>query len=338
MTRNNKLLIPFFLLVILGSVIVFLLSLELAQRLHYDNPLHYFIQHMIMVAVGIGVLFSMSKLENPKWFDWIGAVMLVTSLLMFALMLLGPESFSPFVNGRSIALKIGKVSIDPMLLFIIGALWLIDFVDRYYTRYLKNILWGIGFVWALILLLTTMLDMPMMILFSLTLLGIILYKVGYSKVFFFFLGAFMVTIIMFMIISPHRIQRIQHWFKVLTGESFYAPLSSLELTRSKLHEGVFAFVYTQWDAVVLSLLVGGFVWLIVLLWKYNSLFTKSISILLIVDVVFHLVNFIGFSPIKPPVLFVVEYGYTVTLISFVMFGMVLMRENYNNVYKIKKGK
>ena len=63
MNTNIKILIPFFLLVGLGSYIVFLLPPELAKALHYENLQHFFVQHLITIGFGTGMLMVMKRLD-----------------------------------------------------------------------------------------------------------------------------------------------------------------------------------------------------------------------------------------------------------------------------------
>lgn len=44
-------------------------------------------------------------------------------------MLFVPSSLTPYINGKKIFLIVGSISINPMLFFTIGSLWLISCID-----------------------------------------------------------------------------------------------------------------------------------------------------------------------------------------------------------------
>lgn len=320
MGKIPMILTPFFLLVVLGSTIVFLFFPELAEALHYENPQHFFVQHLLAVCLGAGLLFVLHKIKESKWFDIIGATALGVSLFMLTVLLLFPE-FS--VNGS--VLHIGYFAAKPTLLFMVGVLWLVDYMYRYGVGKHRWLLLSFTVVVSLFWVFILAIDESTAMLLGLVILGILFYLHRSFKIFYLMLVSFIGIVIILLLTSPHRISRIQSWIEVITGERDYVPSSGLDYTISKLHDGL--FIYNEWSAGVFTLVAGLFTWLMLALWKSNNIFAKSIAILFGVDIILHFIVFMNWSPIKPPSLFIVEYGMSITFVSFLMMGMVLMRLN-----------
>ena len=320
MKKFINILIPFFLLVGVGSVIIFLYFPELAEALHYDNAQHFFLWHLIVVGLGIGLLFLLYGLKEVKWFNIIGAVVLGISLLLLAVLLFFPE-----LRANASMLKVGYFSVNPMLLFIVGVLWYIDYLYNYEVGRYRWLLWSFVPVIALFWFYAITLYALTAILLGLSVLAVLFFVHKYYKAFFVLLAAFAGFLIFLAFKYPHRITRIQSWIEVLTEERVYVTPSGLDYTVSKLHDGL--FIFNEWGAVAFTVVVSLFTWLIIALWKSKDIFTKSIAVLFGFDMLFHLIVFMNWSPIKPPTLFIVEQGASVTLVSFLMMGMVMIRLN-----------
>ena len=318
MNANIKILIPFFLLVVLGGYIVFLLSPELAKASHYENLHHFFVQHLIAIGFGTGMLMVMKRLDIA-WFDRLGALVLIIAIILFAFMM-----FSPEVRASRVVLRIGTFSMQPTLYFAVGVIWLIDFSGRVDSGSMKWMVRFIGLLTIATWILMLFVDPAMMILLGMVLLGMIVYMNGFSKTFFQFLGGILGIFSVLILNSPYRIERLKNWWEMIVGEKSYAVPSGIDLLVSKMHEGI--FTYNEWGGIVLLVTTGLFVWLITILWRYESLFAKGIVMVLGVDILFQVINFFGLSLLKPPVLFIVEYGTSITLVSFLIILMVMIRQ------------
>jgi len=314
--KYNNIYTPFFLLVVLESYIIYLLSPELAEKLNYDNSIHFLIQHLVMIGLGMGMLFVMSRLDSV-WFDRIGAGVLIVSIVAFSWMLFYPA----FYEGR-VFLKIGSLSMQPTLYFALGVVWLFDYSARVQSRWMKWILWLVTLgVW----LLMVKVDPAMILLIGLSVLCIMEYRYGISKIFFLFLGGLMGVFGLVILNAPHRMQRIQSWWDMLLeGRSFAHP-TGVDLHMGKMHEGL--FIYNAWGSIALVFVTIFFAWLTTNLWRIENFFAKGVAIVLVVDIFFHIINFFSLTFVKPRVLFIVEYGASITLISFLMMGMVMLGSN-----------
>jgi len=270
------------------------------------------------IGVGVAVLYGMHKLEGD-WFDRIGLGIFLVSLITFTLML-----FSPSIIESRVYLKVVSFSVRPSLYFVIGIVWLMDYSIRTNERYMKVLL-VLGWVLALIVwLFMVKVDPPVMVLVGFTVLGMLAYHYGSVKVFFVFMGGMIGTFGLVLFYAPHRIRRIQSWWElIISGESFAMP-TGLDLIVSKMHEGI--FVYNDWGGIALMIVSALFVWLIIVLWRVESFFAKGISMVFLVDILFHIINFFRLTPLKPPALFIIEYGLSITLVTFLMMGMVWLSD------------
>lgn len=217
---------------------------------------------------------------------------------------------------------------QPAIYFALGVVWIFDYSVREQRKLMQWILWFVALVmlgtWLVLL---AKMDTVMMLLVGFSVLGMLLLRYGISKIFFTIVGI-MLGIYGFLLLgSPHRISRIQSWWEVLiSGESLPHP-TGMNLLIDRMHEGL--FIYNEWGGIVLAMVTLLFVLLVINIWKVESLFAKGVAIVLGLSIFFHIINYFGLIPIKPPVLFIVEYGKSITFVSFLMLGMVLMSVKSN---------
>lgn len=309
--------IPFALLIMISVILVAVLSRPLEEALVYPT-LHFLFSHLTHLLIGVIILFTMRKLES-MWFDRIGAAVLVLSTAAFLLML-----FVPSIGDSRVFLKIGSFAMQPSIYFALGVVWLSDYRTRAQSRSMKWILCLVAVVVFSVWLVMARVDLPMMILIGLGVMGMMGYWYGFSKISFLFLGG-LISIWGFLILnSPHRLQRLQNWLEMLINGKPFTRSSGVDLLISKMHEGLFA--YNEWGGILFVVVALLFIWLILNIWRVDSLFAKGIAIMLAVDILLYVVNFLGLTPVKPPVLFIVEYGKSITFESFLMIGMVSLSQ------------
>ena len=322
MHRYINILIPFSLLVSVGSIIIFLFFPELAVALKYENIQHFFIQHLLVVGVGVVVLFVLYGLKGLKWFDIIGATILIISLFLLTVRL-----FVPGFGGHGSILNIGYFTIDSLPFFIVGVLWLVNFMHSSDLGRYRWSMRGFSVVVFLFWVLTIALYAPTAMLLGLVVLSILFYVYRSNKVSYLMLVGFVVIVTLFLLKSPYRLARMKSWIDALTSRRESVTLEGLDYTVSKLHDGL--FIFNEWGNGVFVLVTALFTWFIMALWQSNDMFAKSVSILFGLDIFFHFIVFMNWSRIKPPSLFIVEQGTSITIASFLMMGMVLMRVDKN---------
>lgn len=296
--------IPFYLLIAIGSVIVLELSPVLAKAFGYPSY-HFVFNHLIYIGIGMVLLYVLKRLGDV-WFDRIGAAILIVSIVSYMLVVLVVGSKTSYE-----VLHITGFTIRYTILFIVGVIWLMDFISRQdgakYHWPLSAAALSIFVFWILLFEMST----PLMILLGVTVIMTIWYKAGFSKLFFYALGGMTGALTILLMYFPHLIKQI-------------VPPTELNLLGDRMHEGL--FLYNDWSTVALVVISILFLWLVYALWQYQILFAKSVAILLGLDMLMHWLVFANLSPMIPPSLFIVEYGKSITLISFVMIGMVSMRK------------
>jgi len=314
-TKINIIWLPFLLLLLVGGFIVFKTSTPLEAILVYGK-FYFLSRYLIYTAIGVAILLVMSKLD-VIWFDRIGAGVLALSIMAVILMW-----FVPWTNENRVFFKIGGFSIRPSLYFTLGAIWLFDYSAREQNKMVKWMLWSIITITLCVWLLMVKFDFSIVILIALSVIGMIMYMYGFSRIFFLFFSGITTALALVALGSPHRMNRIQSWWEMLINAEPLTHPTGIDLMIDRMHEGLFA--YNEWGGMALVVVTLLFVWLIVNIWKIESLFAKGVAMVLTVDILFHIINFFGLSLFKPPVLFMVEYGESITFVSFLMMGMVVM--------------
>ena len=312
----NTIWIPFVLLIIVGIVLVAVLAHPLEVAFGYPN-LHYVFNHLVNIGIGVAILFVMSKLDTV-WFDRIGAGVLVLTIIAAVSTLFYPE----FHQGR-VFVKIGNFSMQTAIYFTLGVVWIFDYSMRVQTKSMQWIVWFVSLViLGIWLILLVKMDMVMMLLIGLSVLGMLCLRYGMSKIFFIVMGSILGLYGFLLLGAPHRISRIQSWWEMLISGESLVPPTGMNLLIDRMHEGL--FIYNEWGGMVLMLVTLLFTWLIINIWKVEGMFAKGVAIVLGLSIFFHIINFFGLSPMKPPALFIVGSGKSSIFVSFLMIAMVLM--------------
>lgn len=324
----NTIWTPFVLLIIVGIVLVAVLAHPLEVAFGYPN-LHYVFNHLVNIGIGVAILFMMSKLDTV-WFDRIGAGVLILTIIAAVSTLFYPE----FHQGR-VFVKIGNFSMQPAIYFALGVVWIFDYSMRVQTKSMQWIVWFVGLVilgtWLILLV---KMDMVMMLLIGLSVLGMLWLRYGMSKIFFIVTGGILGLYGFFLFGSPHRMQRMQSWWEMVISEKSLAHPAGVDFLIDRMHEGL--FIYNEWGGFALAMVTLLFAWLIINIWKVESLFAKGVAMVFGLSIFFHVINFFGLMPMKPPALFIVESGKSSIFVSFLMIAMVLMSAKQNKGVNYKE--
>lgn len=316
MYTHDGMYAPFALLVWTGCVMAWLLMSENVEAVGYESGIHFFLSHIIYVGLGMALLALIGRLDST-WFDKIGVTLLAVGLVMPALKLFLPQS-----GDVRDSVVVAGVSVRFSLLVLPGMVWLADYLSRKKAQIPQGILYliGLGFlvVWGLVFLF----DPTMMFLAAMVLLGVIVYCQGFSKIFFvsaFSMGGMLAAMIA---ASPHAIQRIGAWWENIGIGTAYPQLSGVSLIQEKIGEGI--FIYNDWGGVGLVCVGITVLWLVFALLKEKQLFATGVALMFAFDLLLHIVSFLGLTPFRPPVVFGAGHGVLVTVVSFVMLGMVVL--------------
>ncbi len=236
------------ILLILGLVMSYSLSTYTVMKFHYADT-HFFLRQFIAVAIGIGLMVGLSKLDPDKWFKPIGMMLFLIFLIILLIMPLLPESLVHSVGGAKRWINLGAMSITPVEFYKIGFIMFISW-SLVRTRLPKGKM-SLGdeikiFVpYVFILGISTLLiavfqkDLGQTVVLSATLL-ILFLLVGSSFRFFSMLFGLGISGIAILIVTqPHRIKRVQDWFLSLDNEANRLETYQISNSLDAIHHGGF---------------------------------------------------------------------------------------------------
>ncbi|MEN4054206.1 FtsW/RodA/SpoVE family cell cycle protein [Sulfurimonas sp. NWX79] len=273
----NKIWTITLLLFSLSACIAFVYSPELSKLYGYDNSYIFFYKQLISLAIGVIIIFGLSKLNYKDWFNKVGAITLIISALFMLLMQIVPPSGVATIQGVKTYLVFDGFAVSPMLFLFIGLIWLVSYV---YSKK-KN------------------------------------FKVIAVSVLVFVGG-----IIIYLLTSPHRIERIKTWLNTL---------SVTQTPQNALHETLLLSIVDTIGIFGLVVTVGVFVGLFYILIQkeysaeIQKYFVIGVSFLIGFVLFVNILYSFGLSPLAPTLYFI-GYGTSAILSTSLMIGMLLMQD------------
>jgi len=187
------------------------------------NQFHFFIRELTIGLFSIVLIWGMSHLDPDVWLGRIGFFLFITFLIIMVFMPFMPDSLVPNVNGAKRWIKFPVISISPVEFFKIGFIYFLawSFTRKFYLpkekfHFLKEIKTFIPYlvVFGVVVVLVAFMqnDFGQVAVLGVTLILMAFFAGASFKIFaglvsFSFIGAAII-----ILISPHRILRIKHWW------------------------------------------------------------------------------------------------------------------------------
>lgn len=292
-------------------------SLEFSSMLGFTNEMILLQKQFLYLLAGLVIFIGVVQLKSSKWFNRIGAFVFASSVILLFLMLIAPYSFVPLIDAKKLVISFGFITLQPIYFFMLGAIWFIGYM--YERQSLKNTnlsILALMVFTALISFFTH--DYAAFLLIELLFLALIFYINGISKLIFGTLLATTIAVILFILTSPHRLSRLQSWLDA----------SHLEISKNPLDESSLLFLYnsiglpTLLTIIILFLVLMYFIIKKVFLNESTKLFSVGVVLLIGIDLFLNILATLGYLPIHAPSLFFYSYGFSISVVSFLMIALL----------------
>ncbi len=186
------------------------------------SDMHFFAKQLYAVALGLVVIYALSKLDPDKWFVPIGVAIFLGSFIAMMVMPFLPDSLCRSVLGAKRWIRVGPMSISPVEFFKIGFVF---FLSWSFSRKILHhgrltlleegkvvfpylIVFGI----AVILIAVFQKDLGQVVVLAVTLVALFSFAGRSLKLFFLNIFIGLGAFVLLVIIAPHRMSRIKSWW------------------------------------------------------------------------------------------------------------------------------
>ena len=305
------------LLSVVYLYLIYSISPQWSSLFGFSDAMHLLKNQFIYLLVGFGIFVLFMKLKSSIEFDKMGIFIFSISMVMLLSMFLLPNSIVPVVDEKKLYIIFGSLHIYPMLFFLMGTLWFINYIhNSQNTKNFSLIIVGLMFLSGFFTL--SFHDYGMFLLLEMVLIFLLFYVNGFSKYFVGSIIGVIVAIATFTVTAPHRLLRLQSWFNS----------SGIVATQNPLDLGSLVLLTKYFGTISLVLLVVLFLFFIyqivkkVSLSEKDRLFVVGITVSFIISLLLNLLNVFGLLPVTPPPLYFFDYGLSITAVSFLMIGML----------------
>ena len=219
---------PLFIAVLIMFTISLIMTYSLSSYtvIYYGyNDMHFFARQLAAVAMGITIMIVLSWADPDKYFEKLGFIIFISSLVILIIMPFMPESLVKSVLGAKRWIHIGPFSIAPTEFFKIGFVFFLAWsFPRKVTHHGKisvkeEVIIIMPYLFILAIAVVTIAvfqkDLGQTAVIAITLLILFIMAGRSMKVFLLFIvlgiGAFAGLIYS----APHRIARIKSWWAMV---------------------------------------------------------------------------------------------------------------------------
>lgn len=212
----------------LVSILIFtsvILSYTLASyaTLLFDvNEFHFALRQSAFALLGIGIIFSLSRLDPDIWLKRVGFLLFFGSLIAMIAMPFMPESLVSAVGGAKRWIKIAGFSLAPVEFFKVGFVYFLAWsfsrklgdhggmgLGNEFKRFAP---YAVIFIGAMFIIAFLQKDLGQVVVLGLTLLFMLIFAGSSFRFFLSILGGIFVAILIFILTAEHRILRIKSWW------------------------------------------------------------------------------------------------------------------------------
>jgi len=305
------------LLSVVYLYLIYSISPQWSSLFGFSDAMHLLKNQFIYLLVGFGIFVLFMKLKSSIEFDKMGIFIFSISMVMLLSMFLLPNSIVPVVDEKKLYIIFGSLHIYPMLFFLMGTLWFINYIhNSQNTKNFSLIIVGLIFLSGFFTL--SFHDYGMFLLLEMVLIFLLFYVNGFSKYFVGSIAGVIVTITAFIVAAPHRLSRLQRWLDSSDVAAIQNPLDLESLVLLTKYFGTISLV----------LLVVFFLFFIYQIVKKVSfsekdkLFVIGIAVSFTISLLLNLLNIFGLLPVTPPPLYFFDYGLSITVVSYFMIAML----------------
>ncbi len=219
---------PLFVAVLIMFTISLIMTYSLSSYtvIYYGySDMHFFLRQLMAVVLGIGIMILFSWADPDKYFEKIGFIIFISSLVILVIMPFMPDSLVKSVLGAKRWIHIGPLSIAPTEFFKIGFVFFLAWsFPRKVTPHGKisvkeEVIIIMPYLFILAIAVVTIAvfqkDLGQTAVIAITLLILFIMAGRSMKVFVLFIllgiGAFAALIYS----APHRIARIKSWWAMV---------------------------------------------------------------------------------------------------------------------------
>jgi len=295
---------------------LYTVSPEWSALYGFSDAMYLIKNQLVYLLISIVILILLIRTKSSQTFDRVGLSLFGFSLVLLVAMFFLPNSIVPFVDGKRLYLVVG-IFIYPMLFFTLGVIWFINSLHNKFT--LKNLN---ATIFALMLLsgfLTLSFhDYGMFLLLELLMLFFLFYLNGVNKYLLGALVGLLGAIGIFIITSAHRLSRLQNWIASLDLSNLQ---NSLDLVGLQILNNNFGMIFV---IGVIAFFVF-FIYSIhknIISSKNNELFKVGIMAIFVLTLILNCLALFGLLPIEAPPLYFFDYGFSISVISYLMLAML----------------
>ena len=201
-------------------------SLSVYSVIYYGyNDMHFFVRQLAAVVLGTIIMISLSWLDPDKYFEKLGFVIFVASLVILIFMPFMPESLVKSVLGAKRWIHLGPISIAPTEFFKIGFVF---FLAWSFPRKVTNqgkisvkeeVVMIMPYLFILAIAVITIAvfqkDLGQTAVIAMTLFILFVMAGRSLKVFSLFMVLGIGGFIVLVLSAPHRIARIKSWWPMV---------------------------------------------------------------------------------------------------------------------------
>ena len=305
------------LLSVVYLYLIYSISPQWSSLFGFSDAMHLLKNQLIYLLVGFGIFVLFMKLKSSIDFDKMGIFIFSISMVMLLSMFLLPNFIVPVVDEKKLYIVFGSLHIYPMLFFVFGTLWFINYIhNSQNTKNFNLIIVGLIFLSGFFTL--SFHDYGMFLLLEMVLIFLLFYVNGFSKYFVGSIAGVIVTITAFIVAAPHRFSRLQRWLDSSDVAAIQNPLDLESLVLLTKYFGTISLV----------LLVVFFLFFIYQVVKKVSfsekdkLFVIGIAVSFTISLLLNILNIFGLLPVTPPPLYFFDYGLSITVVSYFMIAML----------------
>ena len=238
---DKPLFVAVLILFTISLIMTYSLSTYSVIYYHY-NTMHFFIRQLFAVILGIVIMITLSWADPDKYFEKLGFVIFVLSLIILVIMPFMPSSVVKSVLGAKRWIHIGFISVAPTEFFKIGFVFFLAWsfsrrVIHHGKISLKEeiiIIMPYIFIlaFAVVEIAIFQKDLGQTAVIAITLLILFVMAGRSLKIFFLFVMLGVTAFVALVFIAPHRIARIKSWWSMVQDMILgYFPSSIADMLR-----------------------------------------------------------------------------------------------------------
>jgi len=297
--------------------LIYTISPMWSDLFSFSDEMYLLKKQFMYLLFGLSIVVFLIRLKSSILFDRIGLLVFSLSTIMLISMVFLPNSMVPLIDAKKLYIVLGGIYIYPMLFFILGIVWFINYLHDFLSiKKLNFSVMGIMLISGAISL--SFHDYGGFLLLEVLLMFLLFYISGINKYFFGSILGIVLTIIVFILTSPHRLSWFQSWL--------YS--SDKVVIKNPLDLGSLLLIINELGMVFVIFIVAFFLFLIYFIIRENivikkyKLFIVGISITILISLVLNIVNIFGYLPFVSFPLYFFDYGFSITVVSYLMIGML----------------